>query len=278
MNFFISKHESNQGPFIFAKRLKNALELKGLEFSKDSINRLNIITGRYEKGSNNILRLDGLYLDSKGKLGDSNKKNKPIFKCYDAFDHIVFQSVYAKKVYEAFTGIKKNNSIIHNGVCDHFFKEIDPVGKPEGFDKVVIASSNWRRHKRIEECINAFKDPRLKNVALVILGGYKNVKQQNVFSLPKIPYNDLPKYYQMADAMIHLCWLDCCPNTVVEGLASGLPVVCSHNGGTPELVKDNGVILKIEEDYEYGTMVDLYHPPKVDYNIITKGILKVLDI
>ena len=78
--------------------------------------------------------------------------------------------------------------------------------------------------------------------------------------------------------MIHLCWLDCCPNTVVEGLASGLPVVCSHNGGTKELVRDDGIVIQLEEDYEYGSMVNLYHPPKVDTNIIVEAVLKSLEM
>ena len=81
----------------------------------------------------------------------------------------------------------------------------------------------------------------------------------------------------MADAMIHLAWLDWCPNTVVEGLSCGAPVLCSHNGGTKELVKDNGVVVQLEEDYEIGARVPLYNPPKVDTSIIVDGILEVLE-
>ena len=78
--------------------------------------------------------------------------------------------------------------------------------------------------------------------------------------------------------MIHLAWLDWCPNTVVEALACGLPVLCSHNGGTRELVKENGVILELEEDYKIGSKVPLYNPPKVDSASITNGILEVLEM
>jgi len=277
-DFFIDKHNKSKGPFIFASRLKTALENQGLKFDGASKNRICIISGKYRKGFNNILRLDGLYLDSKHRLGNSQKKNTPMFRSYEAFDHIVFQSEFGKKIYEAFTKKEKLNSIIYNGVSDSFFEEVEPAKKPEGFDKVIIASGTWRRHKRIQECISAFADKRLKNVALVILGGFKNVKLDNVFSLPKIHPEELAKYYQMADGMIHLCWLDCCPNVVVEGLASRLPVLCSHNGGTHELVKDDGIVIKIEEDYKYGEMVDLYHPPRVDTNIIVEGVLKLLEM
>jgi glycosyltransferase involved in cell wall biosynthesis len=277
-DFYIDKTSGENGPTIFGLRLKEQLEKDGLLFNENSNNRVCIISGKIKKGANNILRLDGLYLDAGGKEGKSEILNKRIFKSYRRFDKIVFQSEFSRECYEAFTGIKKENYIINNGAPISFFKESISATRPEGFDKVVIASSKWRRHKRIKECINAFKDKRLKNVALVILGGYKNVDMPNVFCLPRIPHSDLPKYYQMADAMIHLAWLDWCPNTVVEGLASRLPVLCSHNGGTKELVKNDGVVIQLEEDYKIGEEVYLYQPPKVDTNIIVEGILKTLNI
>lgn len=278
-NFFINHYDDwRDGPNIFANRLKIELENQNNNFDLNSSNRIAITTGEYKKDCFNMLRLDGLYLDSKNYLGDSDLLNKPIFKCYEEFDHIIFQSEYAKKVYEAFTGTKKANTVIYNGVDDIFFKNEEAIEKPEGFEKVVIASSKWRRHKRIEETIEAFKDKRLKDVALVILGGYKNIDMPNIFSLPMISPYELPKYYKMADAMIHLCWLDCCPNSVIEGLASGLPVICSHNGGTQELVKGDGIVIQLEDDYNYGDKVDLYNPPKVCIETIVSAIEKCLNI
>ena len=62
-----------------------------------------------------------------------------------------------------------------------------------------------------------------------------------------------------------------------EAMCFGRFVVCSHNGGTKELVKDNGVVVQLEEDYEIGSRVPLYNPPKVDTSIIVDGILEVLE-
>ena len=42
--------------------------------------------------------------------------------------------------------------------------------------------------------------------------------------------------------------------------------------------KEDGVVIQIEEDYEYGTRVPLYSPPKVDSNIIVEGVLNVLEM
>ena len=78
--------------------------------------------------------------------------------------------------------------------------------------------------------------------------------------------------------MIHLAWLDWCPNTVVEGLCCGLPVLCSSNGGTKELVKNDGVVIQIEDDYIPGDPASLYSPPEVDSDVVADGVLSVLEI
>ncbi len=271
------------GPATFGWRLKQELIRQGHDFKKKATNNIAIIDGAYNDNSFNLLRLDGLCLDSSDQ--HCQIKNEPIFRCYEKFDHIIFQSQFSKDVYESFTGITKENTIIHNGVPPDFHSDISHP-YVENFDKVVIASAKWRRHKRLEEVMAAFNSPKLKNIALLVLDGqnYKPAAQyvqstdaQNIILFPKISHDKLPEIYATADAMVHLSWLDWCPNTVVEGLACGLPVLCSHNGGTHELVKDNGITLNLEEDYSMGTPVDLYNPPEVDVEIIVNGILDILE-
>ncbi len=259
------------GPHIFGKRLLDELVKQGLRFENGAANQLSLITGNRRHGYNNLLRLDGLYFNK------SDPQNRLIFNSYESFDHIIFQGQFCRDQYEAFTGIEKPNSIIPNGVPEDFFTPQPKAFRSE-FEKILIASSSWRRHKRLEEVIEAFKSPRLKDILLVVLGGYPDPGMPNVVCLPHIPPHQLPAYYHSADAMVHLAWLDWCPNTVVEGLASGLPVLCSHNGGTRELVKDDGVILELEEDYVLGTEVDLYNPPQVDINTIIDGILEIASL
>ena len=259
------------GPHIFSERLARELVSQGLSYDPDSKNQITIISGPKCEDAYNILRLDGL------NFKKDDPENQSIFKAYQSFDHIIFQGQFCRDQYEAFTEIEKPHSIIANGVPDAFFETHEPAFRSE-FDKVLIASSSWRRHKRIEEVIEAFKSPKLKDILLVVLGGYKGPDLPNIAYLPKVPPNELPHYYQSAGAMIHLAWLDWCPNTVVEGLASGLPVLCSHNGGTHELVKNDGLILHLEEDYKIGTCLNLYEPPNVDIDIIVEGILKIVEM
>jgi len=178
-------------------------------------------------------------------------------------------------------------TIIANGIDQQdFLSNVKPI-KYENpifskYEKICIASASWRRHKRLEETIAAFKDARLKNVLLVALGGFDYIKDkssipENVLLTSLLEPNATSSIYAMADAMIHLAWLDWCPNTVVEALSCGTPVLCSHNGGTKELVKNDGVVIQLEEDYRIGDKVPLYNPPKVDTKIIVEGIIEVLE-
>lgn len=293
-SFFIDKvNEKGGGPEIFGHRLKEELIKQGHVFvspeldygryeGKSVDNNLSIIFGRTYEDSKNFLRLDGLYLDSDDSLTD--QKNHPIFNSYYNFDHIIFQSEFSRKIYEAFTGVERTSSVILNGVSNEFFEaEEMPIFLSSDLKKLCVASASWRRHKRLEEIIEAFRDKRLRNIGLLVLGGtsYQPAhvnKPDNVILLDRMEHEDSALIYKNCDAMIHMCWLDSCPNSVAESLAAGTPVLCSHNGGTKELVKEDGVVIQIEEDYEYGKRVPLYSPPKVDTNTIVEGVLEVLEM
>ena len=260
-----------RGPWIFASRLSQELQSTGLKFDENSINRLSIIEGKPQEDKYNILRLDGLYFMKGGR-------NRSIFEAYKSYDHIVFQGEFCRQQYEAFTEVKKTHSIIRNGVGDEFFQKQTDLIKTDR--PVVVACSRWRRHKRLEEIIEAFSSPELQNIELWVINGktFKGEVTDNIKLIGHQPPTSLPKILQSATAMIHLSWLDWCPNSVVEGLASGLPVLCSHNGGTKELVKDDGIVIQLEEDYAIGTPLQLYQPPKVDVNIIIQGVKELIEM
>ena len=61
---------------------------------------------------------------------------------------------------------------------------------------------------------------------------------------------EAPAIYQAADVYMMTKHNDPCPNTVLEALASGLPVVYSASGGVPELVGECGAGAPCEESWE----------------------------
>lgn len=271
------------------------MNLGDVKWSGNSISpypdyNLSIIEGNIHPQSLNVLRLDGMYFDSALGVEGNRQKNQPIFDAAIEHDVIVFQSHHSKKLCTSF-GIRvdepgfPSSTVIYNGVDMSIFNpditNIDICTKP-----TFVACASWRRHKRLEEIIAAFSHSKLANANLLVVGAYDQ-RTPNPY-VTKIPSNvkflgevsnrmALAEIYKKATGMIHLCWLDSCPNSVVEAIACGLPVLCSSNGGTKELVGKNGIVIHLEEPYEYGTMVDLYNPPMVDIEPIVQGILNLED-
>lgn len=78
-----------------------------------------------------------------------------------------------------------------------------------------------------------------------------------------------PSVYQSADAYLMTKYLDPCPNTVLEAMACGLPVVYSASGGVPEQVGPNaGVGVAVDESWN-----DAMHTP--DPEALGEGMLHV---
>ena len=67
------------------------------------------------------------------------------------------------------------------------------------------------------------------------------------------PYSqdEAPAIYHQADAYMMLKHQDPCPNTVIEAMSCGLPVLYSDTGGVAELVGESaGVGLHCETSWE----------------------------
>lgn len=275
-SFRINAVGDNNGPSIFGKRLKEGLERRGWNFNDNPDVNIIFAKGPYLQGKLNILRLDNIYFDSENTIGDTDRLNAPIKQAYNMFDRIVFQSEFAVEQYKNHLGpIKVPYKVIYNGVPTTFCKE--GGGIDFGFVKTFMCSADWRTHKRLEPVIEAFKclDKNL-NYGLVIFGNCKHKDPHPNIRYPgKIHHTELPHYMKNIDAGIHISWLDCSPNVVYEMLACGMPVLCSHNGGTKEIVKDDGIVLKLEEDYKYNR-VPLYKPPQPDMDTLYWGMQEIL--
>jgi len=91
-------------------------------------------------------------------------------------------------------------------------------------------------------------------------------------------HSELPAWYRTGDVFVFLSWLDNCPNTVMEAVSCGLPVICTNQGGTREIVQktSGGIIVEADAPY-FSAEVDLYHPPEPDYNKIIEAILNVFE-
>jgi glycosyltransferase involved in cell wall biosynthesis len=128
-------------------------------------------------------------------------------------------------------------------------------------EKVVLFSGRLTPEKGIKELLLAFKNISTKNVKLVIVGGYffasdttspfenelkiiaDEIKNHVIFT-GFIPYEKMQHFYAVADIAVlpSLC-NDAAPLTVIEAMASGLPLITTNSGGIPEYADEQCAII-----------------------------------
>jgi glycosyltransferase involved in cell wall biosynthesis len=208
-----------------------------------------------------ILRLDGVYHDT-GK--DWIGKNAGLIEHASRADGIICQSEFSKQMVIRFLNVTPEKiQVIFNGA-----KPRERIKSLYG--NTFIAASKWRPHKRLGDIIGSFLLAAIPEARLLVYGDISNA------DLPLMTYGDSVKFvgackhedlcevFASACASIHLCWFDACPNSVVEAIVAGGPVICNNTGGTHEIVRPSGgIVLDLDADYDYRA-VDLYHPPKID--------------
>jgi glycosyltransferase involved in cell wall biosynthesis len=273
------------GKGYFAQRLSIALRSIGVEIvpckSKHDI-ALHILKVRKETKSIRVMRLNGVYHNTKQKF---KKMNKAIASERNKCNAIVYQSNFAKSMNEKYLPrTKVPNTVILNGANVGFYDKITPISKEYEYN--FISSSRWRPHKRLQDTIDSFLLSDIESSCLHIVGSLdksgvsKNVIRRymsirNIKFYNKVSQKKIASILNICNGCIHLCMTDCCPNSVVESVCAGIPVICSNEGGTREVAnKPPNIILNIDKKYNLKP-IDLYSPPKINTNLVADAIVKL---
>jgi glycosyltransferase involved in cell wall biosynthesis len=157
---------------------------------------------------------------------------------------------------ESHWGIRQGE-VIHNGIQLKKVEVTEPriLTIRNSYENMFVCSSNWHRQKRLKENIELFSSLKEKypSSCLVVMGDSPDcvVRHNDVFFTGAISHSFCLEVFSAADWMIHLAWLDHCPNVVVESLSQECPVICSSSGGTKEIVRKNGIIIPEADEYRY---------------------------
>ena len=235
-----------------------------------------------------VLRVDGIYFDTKNTVGNTEKLNAGIFSSIDKSDGVIFISEFSKKMVEKFhRKILKPNVVIHNTVDTSIFTPDGPNFRSElNFSKdvrVIITSAHWRRHKRLKETVMLFNKIRRASKCawkLLVLGGNPDyvVEDKDVIYVGEVNPDELPSWYRTADLYVHLAWIEPCGNTQIEAMACGLPIVCTNNGGIGEtIIKANGGIVSNADEQYRLEKLDYYNPPEPNYEVLARDIEKIFE-
>lgn len=139
--------------------------------------------------------------------------------------------------------------VIPNGVDTEKFRTSD---SETGEVLHLLCVARLTSRKRIRDIIESIKD--LEKVDLTLVGEGPEEEELNklvsdldiedrVEFRGYVPHEKLPEIYNRSDIFILPSLKEGMSNTILEAMASGLPIITTDTGGTEELIKDNGIIV-----------------------------------
>ncbi len=199
--------------------------------------------------------------------GNWKAKNAEMAEAYHAADHVFYQSAFCRAAADEFLGQRKGaGEILFNAVDTARYTPREDYNEPRTpYRYLVTGKIGNHLFYRLETAIRGLAGVRDRGLdaALDIAGWIEPDALARAKALTttlglsdhvsfggSYTQQKAPDIYRRADAYLMTKHNDPCPNTVLEALACGLPVVYSRSGGVPELVGDCGVGLKCEESWE----------------------------
>ena len=186
-------------------------------------------------------------------------------------DHVFYQSAFCKLSADRFYGERREGwEILHNPVDTTRFTP--PAERPRRPLTLLLGGNQYQRYRLKAALETLALVRRDRPDALLLVAGALSfapdaeaqtrslASRLDVADAVELigPYTqaEAPELMRQADVLLHTKYNDPCPTVVLEAMASGLPIVYSASGGTPELVgEDAGIGVPAPLDW------DRDHPP-----------------
>ena len=184
----------------------------------------------------------------------------------EAVDLVISPSEGMKKVLRDFK-VESHIEVVPNGVDLDRFYTTQPLARAEfGYkskDILLVYAGRIAPEKNLEFLLQSFAGVAqvVPNVHLLIMGSGQKEHEDAITPLPEklgirdrvrflgmIPYDDLPAYLAMCDAFVTASVTEVHPLSVIEAMATGLPVTGIDSPGVGDSVTDGETGLLATED------------------------------
>ncbi len=168
--------------------------------------------------------------------------------------------------------------VIYNGVDIDVFKpsieKNDEIKKKTGIatnQKVILGvASIWDQRKGLDDFVK-LRELLDNSYSIVLVGlSEKQIKNlpEGIIGIRRTEnVHQLAELYSMADVFVNPTYIDNFPNTNIEALACGTPVVVYRTGGCPEAVDDkSGFVVNQGDIYMLKSTVEFVSNNKLMYS------------
>ncbi len=170
----------------------------------------------------------------------------------------IFLTNYAQHMIQKAIGVLDKSVVIPHAPADGFRQLTDNVTWSAEQKKIrCIYVSHTAMYKHQWNVIKAIGEVRKAgfDISLLLVGSgagraQKMVEQQQLITdpngefieqMPYVEHNKIPGLLAASDVFIFASSCENMPITLIEGMASGLPIACSNRGPMPEVLQDGGV-------------------------------------
>lgn len=183
-------------------------------------------------------------------------------KSFNNVNGLIFLSSYAERSIMPHINSSVKIARIPHGLNQRFLisPQNRPIIKPNLSQRTLklLYVSQVDKYKHQEKLIEAVSNLRLNSqlkLKLVLIGAsYKPSLRDMNQAIKKydpleewvdykgsVPFSELHNQYQSCDIGVFASTCENLPNTLLEMMGAGLPIICSNHGPMPEILKDSGL-------------------------------------
>lgn len=290
------------GPASFQSRLTRVLNERGYRVSHDLSNPTNfavlVIGGTknirqlravQRHGVRVVQRLNGMnWVHRKRNTGikhflRAEINNTILAVIRKTADGIIYQSKFSQEWWERERGVvKAKTAVTYNGVDLVDYSPLGPGAKPGDRYRLLIVEGNLgggyeQGLESAAECVKLLAPRLQKKVELMVVGNVPPALKEKItrMDVPVIwkgvvRREDIPGVDRSAHVLLSTDINAACPNSVIEAMACGLPVVGYDTGALRELVVSGA-----GEIAPYGG--DVWQLDKPDIHALADSIQKVIN-
>lgn len=268
------------GPASFHGRLAEGLRARGWRVHYDPLaadcrallviggtRRLDLIYRAKRRGVRVVQRLNGMnWLHRKVKTGSKHYLRSEINNWILAVirrslaDEIVYQSQFSRNWWQTARGsTRKPARVVHNGIDLTRFTPEGLAQRPSEHYRVLMVEGHVAGGyelglengiKLVRELNRFMSRPVNLHVAGDVSADLRARSGENVTFAGVVPRDDIPMLDRSAHLLFSADLNAACPNSVIEALACGLPVVAFATGSLPELIEgDAGIVVPYGSNY-----------------------------
>ena len=191
---------------------------------------------------------------------------------------IIFLSEHSKKIISQSLKKKINYEIIHHGIDKKLFK----IGKNKikelswEYDKkkkirliYVSPLFYYKNHLTVAKAYCRLKE-KYSNLEIKFVGNYKNnlklynkIIDENCLVTKKnftgeVNNKKVLRYIYNSDIFIFASSVETFGITLVEGMALGMPIICSNKSSLPEILQNGGIYFNPNNDKELSNQIEKF--------------------